>query len=68
MRDAICLECRATVDECWRWCPECGSLRLLHPGVPTDLRWGDDFAVEWEIEDGDHLGRFDDHPEVGSSV
>ncbi len=65
MRDATCLECRATVDGCWRWCPECGSLRL---DGPTELVWGDDFSVEWELEVVDDLGRFDDRPEVGSSV
>ncbi len=68
MREAICLECRATVDPCWRWCPECGSLRLLHPGGQIDLRWGEDFSVEWEMDEESSLGRFDDRPEVGSTV
>ncbi len=65
MRDATCLECRAKVDDCWRWCPECGSLRLRHSRAQIDLRW-DDFSVEWEMEEADDLGRFDDRPGVGS--
>ncbi len=65
MRDATCLECRAKVDGCWRWCPECGSLSLLHAGGQIDLRWGD-FSVEWEMDESDDLGRYDDRPEVGS--
>ena len=52
MRDAICLECRAEVDSCWRWCPECGSLALLYPEGSVGLQWRDydDFSVEWELE------------------
>lgn len=66
MRDTICLECRARVDRCWRWCPECGSVALCGPqGEVVAARWrDDDFAVEWEL-DVDGFGPSGDQP-VGS--
>lgn len=66
MPDATCLECGAKVDDCWRWCPECGSLRLRPPGGRIDLRWGDDFSVEWEMDEPDGTGGHGDRFEVGS--
>lgn len=66
MKDTVCLDCRAILDGCWRWCPECGSLELSPPqGFPA-ARWHDDeYAVEWKL-DCDDSGRFDRDRRVGS--
>ncbi len=33
----MCLSCSAVVDDCWRWCPECGG-PVSPPFGPLDLR------------------------------
>ncbi len=67
MRDSVCLQCRAKVDRCWRWCPECGSQALLYPeGSVGPPSWDyDDFSVEWEI-DYEDVGRVDGRRPVGT--
>jgi hypothetical protein len=61
----VCLQCRAMVDSCWRWCPDCGSSLLIPPAAAGGAIWQDDYSVEWKI-DGDGFGRSDDQPQVAS--
>jgi hypothetical protein len=64
VRDVVCIDCRATVDRCWWWCPECGNLILVDPSGADGSR-PDELVWEWEIGSG---GRFDDRPPVRSSA
>jgi hypothetical protein len=47
----VCLECRAIIDSCWRWCPECGSQILDRPGWGDEPGHQDGYFVEWAIEE-----------------
>jgi hypothetical protein len=64
VREMVCAECRATVDRCWRWCPECGSLQLEDPTDP-DRDGPSELRVDWDVP-GSGAGWFDDRPPVGS--
>lgn len=55
----VCLECRAVLDPCWRWCPECGCLELFDPEAPAERVT----PLAWITDD-----RFDDRPPVPSSA
>lgn len=48
----VCLDCRAVIDDCWRWCPECGSQVLDPPTWVGSSRPGQEFIVDW-IMDGE---------------
>lgn len=43
----VCESCRAVVDDCWRWCPECGG-QLCDAVRPAS--WQDYYSVEWTID------------------
>ncbi len=43
----VCRSCKAIVDDCWRWCPECGG-QLTHVGQTGRLDQ-DYYTVEWMI-------------------
>ena len=44
----LCFRCDMTVDDVWRWCPECGGVVTEEPVI--DLRDESAFAVEWYAE------------------
>ena len=52
----VCLACRAELDECWRWCPECGSTLVVYRQAATTDPWGAPepaegaYSVEWGID------------------
>lgn len=44
----VCGSCKSIVDDCWRWCPQCGG-QLTERVLPGS--WEQDFySVEWIIE------------------
>lgn len=43
----VCRSCKAIVDDCWRWCPECGG--QLAPMIPSSRFDQDYYTVEWMI-------------------
>ena len=43
----VCRSCKAIVDDCWRWCPECGG--QLAYADPTGRRAQEYYTVEWTI-------------------
>lgn len=43
-----CARCDRTVDDVWRWCPECGGDVRDDPVI--DLRDDAGFAVDWYAE------------------
>jgi hypothetical protein len=45
----LCVRCDTTVEELWRWCPECGGEVREEPGI--GLRDEVGFAVEWFADD-----------------
>jgi predicted amidophosphoribosyltransferase len=46
----VCLACRAELDDCWRWCPECGSTLVVKSRRARPEPPDDGFAVEWRID------------------
>jgi hypothetical protein len=49
----LCVRCDSTVDDLWRWCPECGGVVTQEPLI--DLRDDSGFAVDWYAEDASSL-------------
>lgn len=46
----VCLACRAELDDCWRWCPECGSTLVVKGRGSATEQPDDGFAVEWDMD------------------
>jgi hypothetical protein len=49
----LCVRCDSTVDDLWRWCPECGGVVTQEPLI--DLRDDSGFAVDWYAADASSL-------------